>query len=122
MNLKKSLQTLKKDLSKKETILNAIQQTHPHLIHLSASKLLTYFEVTTLDELDEYLKHQEESIGTNEKDNYECNCTDSQGNTKDLYSSEASAQKEASVLSKQNNLNLSHYPCPYQDGWHLTKG
>ena len=122
MNLIKSLQTLKKDLSKKETILKAIQQTHPHLIHLSASQLLTYFEVTTLDELDEYLKHEKESIPIDTKNSLVCHCADSQGQPKTLYLSEESAQKEAYVLSKQKNLNLSHYPCPYQDGWHLTKG
>lgn len=121
MNLKKSLQTLKEELSKKETTLKAIQQTHPHLLHLSESQLLTYFEVTTLDELDKYLKHQKKSIETDTKNSPVCNCTDSHGQPKDLYSSEDSAQRAADALAKQKNLYLRVYPCPYLDGWHLTK-
>jgi len=119
--MKKSLQTLKDDLSKKETILKSVQQTHPHLLHLPESQLLTYFEVTALDKLDEYLKHQKETVKTNTKNNPVCDCTGSQGQTKDLYPSEESAQKTANVLAKQKNLYLTIYPCPSLDGWHLTK-
>ena len=122
MNLKKSLQTLKEDLSQKETTLKTIQQVYPQLSTLSEGQILAYFEVTTLNELDEHIKHNKESIPSDTKNTLICNCTDSQGQPKDLYSSEESAQKEASVLSQQKNLNLSLYPCPYQDGWHLTKG
>lgn len=122
MNLKKSLQTLKKELSKKETILKAIQQTHPQLRTLCEHQIFAYFEVTGIDELDEHIKHKKESIPTHTLNTLVCQCTDSQGQTKALYDSEESAQKEATVLSKQKNLNLSIYPCPHHAGWHLTKG
>ena len=122
MDLKKSLQTLKKELSKKETILKAIQQTNPQLRTLSKHQILAYFEVTGIDELEEYIKHKKESIPTDTQNTLICHCIDSQGQLKALYDSEESAQKEASVLSKQKNLNLSIYLCPYHAGWHLTKG
>lgn len=122
MNLKKSLQTLKEDLSKKETILKAIQQTHPQLSTLYEHQILAYFEVTSIDELDEHIKHKKESIPPDTLNTLVCQCTDSQGQPKALYDSEESAQKEATILSKQKNLNLSIYPCPHHAGWHLTKG
>ncbi len=126
MNLKKSLQTLKENLSKKEAALKAIQQTHPHLVNLSEVQILAYFEVSTIPELNEHIKRIKESIQNcdtiMQKDSSVCNCTDNKGHPKDLYISEESAQREANILATQKNLNLSIYPCPHLDGWHLTKG
>ena len=41
---------------------------------------------------------------------------------KDLYESEADAGKRAAILKKEEGISLTVYKCPYEDGWHLTKG
>ena len=47
-----------------------------------------------------------------------CTCKDSNGENKYLYTS----QKEIEYLLANKNISLSSYPCPYEKGWHLTKG
>ena len=122
MNLDKSLQTLKADIAKKEKILKALQKTYPHLSNLSETEILTYFEVSTIPELREHIKRIKESEQPDENLNsHICSCTDSNGQPKDLYNSEASAQEEAKILPRQKKLQLNVYICPDGYGWHLTK-
>ncbi|PHS38355.1 MAG: hypothetical protein COB07_08680 [Sulfurovum sp.] len=47
-----------------------------------------------------------------------CTCKDSNGENKYLYNS----QKEIKYLLSSRNISLYSYPCPYEKGWHLTKG
>ena len=47
-----------------------------------------------------------------------CSCKDSNGEAKYLYSS----QKEIEYLLASKHISLQSYPCPYEKGWHLTKG
>jgi len=47
-----------------------------------------------------------------------CICLDSNGDNKYLYSS----QKELEYALSAKDLKLQSYPCPYEKGWHLTKG
>ena len=47
-----------------------------------------------------------------------CSCKDSNGENKYLYTS----QKEIEYLLASKNILLYSYPCPYEKGWHLTKG
>ena len=47
-----------------------------------------------------------------------CSCKDSNGESKYLYTS----QKEIEYLLASKNISLYSYPCPYEKGWHLTKG
>ncbi|HHD78324.1 MAG TPA: hypothetical protein ENK98_01595 [Epsilonproteobacteria bacterium] len=51
-------------------------------------------------------------------ENVVCTCTDSNGNPKYLYTS----QKEIEYILSSKSINLKSYPCPYEKGWHLTKG
>lgn len=48
-----------------------------------------------------------------------CTCKDTEGLSKMLYSSKQEAE-EAIMYGKE--LNLRIYPCPSENGWHLTKG
>ena len=48
-------------------------------------------------------------------------CTDSYGSHKDLYHSEAIAERRAAILLKERGILLRVYPCPYRNGWHLRK-
>ncbi len=48
-------------------------------------------------------------------------CTSGDGRHKQLYDSKSAAEKRAHCLYKENGINLKVYPCPHQDGWHLTK-
>ena len=47
-----------------------------------------------------------------------CICKDAQGTFKYLYTS----QKELTYLLSKKDIKLYAYPCPYEKGWHLTKG
>jgi hypothetical protein len=114
LNLKKSLQTLKNDLQKKEDIRKRIHDKYPQLIHLSEQQLYIYFEVKTILALKEIEIQQNipqiDALPI-------CTCTDSQNKIKDLYVSERSADKQAQLSGK----NLKIYPCPATTGWHLSK-
>ena len=115
---------MKNDIAKKEETLKALQKTYPHLSHLPEAQILAYFDVATMDELNEYIKHIKESTQPHDNlphDSQLCSCTNSKGQPKDLYNSEKSAQKEATILVKQKRLKLKVYPCPDGCGWHLTK-
>ena len=50
---------------------------------------------------------------------YFCTCEDAQGQPKMLYSSKKEAEE---ALGYTQALNLRIYPCPSENGWHLTKG
>lgn len=47
-----------------------------------------------------------------------CSCTDSNGESKYLYHS----QQEMEYLLSSKHISLTSYPCPYEKGWHITKG
>ena len=47
-----------------------------------------------------------------------CICQDSSGVQKYLYSS----KEELEYLLASKHITLRAYPCPYEKGWHLTKG
>jgi hypothetical protein len=47
-----------------------------------------------------------------------CECSDSQGFYKYLYSS----YEEIEYLLASKHIRLTIYPCPYEKGWHLSKG
>ena len=116
---------MKTDLAHKETALKIIQQHHPYLAHHSEEEILAYFQVTSIYELNTYIKQLKESkqhhdTPTTLKHNI-CTCTDSHGEPKNLYESEKFAQEEANTLSIQHKLKLSVYICPSGCGWHLTK-
>jgi translation initiation factor IF-3 len=56
------------------------------------------------------------------EDEFSCLCTDRNGEFKKLYKN----YKEALIISQnlfdEFGLNLNIYPCPYTNGWHLSKG
>jgi len=118
-HIKKSLQSLKSDLTRKETLLKTIQKHYPHLSNFSQNELLEYFQLDTLSELQVYI---EDSILTSSEDNMAdtmlCTCKDGKGVFKMLYETEVLAQEQAD----RSNTKLKVYPCPYGQGWHLTKG
>ena len=39
---------------------------------------------------------------------------------KDLYTTKQGALQRAKILRQESKISLSAYPCPYNDGWHLT--
>jgi len=122
-HIKKSLQTLKSDLTRKETLLKTIQKHYPHLSHFSLEELLVYFQLDTLNELKVYI---EDSTRTSSEDAMTdtmlCTCKDSKGEFKVLYETETLALKQVEISKMQPSVSLKVYPCPCGCGWHLSKG
>jgi len=118
----KSLHAIKNDIAKKENILRSLQKTHPHLKHLSEIQILAYFNIQSIHELSTHLTNLNELPYPNDNlmdDKHPiCSCTTSDGQAKDLYDSEKSAQK----FVDQQKIQLKVYLCPNGCGWHLTKG
>ena len=84
-----------------------------HSDFLKALKTLKSHLLTT--------KNREKSLCTpkeNASHKIYCTCKDSNGESKYLYTS----QKEIEYLLASKTISLSTYPCPYEKGWHLTKG
>ena len=125
MNLDKSLQTLKDKIAKKEETLKGLQKTYPQLSYLSETEILAYFEVSTMPELIEHIKcikaSEQPDENLTETQSHLCSCTDSKGQPKEIYDSEASAHGAITLLGIEKSLKLCVYRCPYGCGWHLTK-
>lgn len=48
-------------------------------------------------------------------------CTDSMGDYKSTYRSEAEAELRASIIYNDHRICLKVYECEFGHGWHLTK-
>lgn len=126
MQLKISLQPLKNEFAKKEAIFKTLYSLYPDLRGYSEAELLDYFEIQTLEALHQHLQNIQKNHAP-QLDNGElqgsslCNCTDSKGQPKDLYETEAYAHREINAIMVHAKTKLSVYPCPSGCGWHLTK-
>lgn len=49
-------------------------------------------------------------------------CFGGDGRNKEAYLSEEYARIRASIILNERGIRLESYPCPYGNGWHLTKG
>jgi len=53
---------------------------------------------------------------------YDCGyCTGADGRYKATYGSSEDAERRADILRDERGVDLRVYPCPHDDGWHLTK-
>ena len=124
MYFKESLHTLKTNLQDRETTLRTIQHHYPHLAHLSENEILKYLQIDTMEELGEHIRETLKSsmaIYADRVDGKICSCKDSKGNLKDPYDTQELAQQKASEQMMMQQAKLRVYPCPYGNGWHLTK-
>lgn len=126
MKQDRALHAIKNDIAEKERTLKTLHKSYPHLKHLSETQILAYFDILSMDELSVPRTDIKKSTlykgDIIDKEHYICSCTNSNGQPKDLYGSEESAQKEATAIIGQKNLKLKVYVCPNGCGWHLTKG
>lgn len=126
MLYKKSLKIIKKDMVQKEQVFKAIKRAYKHLHYLSESDILDYFEVSSVIELRVHIPKVIPHDGAGQQFDLRvmdsCLCTDGYGNMKELYDSEKEAERRVEMLLAERGLNLGVYPCPYNCGWHLTKG
>jgi len=81
----------------------------------------------SLKTIKKHLVNQEEKniiepIQNSPDEKLYCNCQDMHGNPKNLYLSHHEAQKEVKYLREAKQISLNIYPCPFEPGWHLTKG
>lgn len=119
-HIKKSLQTLKLELANKETLLKIIHNHYPHLSGYTQKELLDYFNLSTFDELGNYIQSSVKTFSEERNDDdTHCSCQDGNGEYKELYDTDELAQEQA---ARSIGVKLKVYPCPYGYGWHLTKG
>lgn len=129
MNLKKRLKPIRKKILQKSNVFITIKRVYTHLSELSNREILAYYHVASIKELDTHIEHIK-TILLEKTENYKeelkeidsCFCTDSHGNFKDLYLTQKEAQNKIKLLYKEQRIKLKLYPCPYDCGWHLTKG
>jgi len=48
-------------------------------------------------------------------------CVDGAGEHKELYETREAAIRRATIICKRDGVKLNVYPCPYKQGYHLTK-
>ena len=122
--MKKVLEEIKITLSSKiksKKISKKISLLFPNLTTFTLKELLVYFECKDSEELYFYL---DTALPTNENEQSVtiCDCRDALGVLKDLYKEEKFALKETEIVFRQKKIKLKMYRCPYEMGWHLTKG
>ena len=129
MRLKKSLKPIRKKMAQKGNVFITIKRVYIHLSELSNDEILDYYHVKSIKELDAHIEHIK-TILLKRTENYKeelegidtCFCTDSHDNFKDLYLTQKEVQQRIKLLYKEQRIKLKFYPCPYDCGWHLTKG
>lgn len=82
---------------------------------------------TSLKTIKKHLAEKEEdkiieAEQKHEKKELFCSCKDTHGNQKNLYLSYREAHEENKYLHETQRISLTIYPCPFERGWHLTKG
>jgi len=128
MNLKKSLQTIKKELRKTNNSFYTIRNVYTHLSDFTNEEILNYYNVENLSELKKHIELIKEKL-KNQQDNYKeemqeldtCFCIDSRGDFKYLYLSKKEAEAQIKHSFETKRVKLKHYSCPYHCGWHLSK-
>jgi len=129
MNLKKSLNPIKKRLANRHQAYTTIRRVYKHLAGFNNEEILDYYQVQDMDALAEHIEHIK-TVLKNKMANYEktlkeidtCFCLDSQGAFKYLYTTKTEAQKQSEYSQKNKQIKLKVYPCPYHCGWHLSRG
>jgi hypothetical protein len=128
MNLKKSLQTIKKELRKTNNSFHTIRTVYTHLSDLTNEEILDYYNVESITELTQHIETLKTNL-KNRQGNYEkeiqeldtCFCRDSRGDFKYLYLSKKEAEAQIKYSFSTKRIKLKLYPCPYHCGWHLSK-
>lgn len=126
--MKEELKPIKKIIVEKNDIFKTIKRIYPHLSGYSHKEILSYYQVTTIKELETHIEHIKTKL-YNKTENYQkelegidnCFCTDANGCFKNLYPSENNALQTIERIYKEQQIKLIAYPCPYHCGWHLTK-
>lgn len=129
MPFKKSLKPLKKNIVHKQKLFVTIRRVYTHLSDLTNEEILDYYHVTSIKALKSHIEHIK-TILLEKTENYRdeleaidrCFCTDGHGHFKDLYTTQKEAENKVLLLYKEQRIKLKLYPCPYDCGWHLTKG
>jgi len=117
------LKRLKKRLEAEEEAIRRLKNRYEHLEDMSQQELLEYLNLRDKKELIAYSNRLflpiKNSVDT--KDINRCNCCDSNGIYKNLYSSYTQAKRALEYMSIKRLIELKIYPCPTSSGWHLSK-
>ena len=132
MNFKKALKPFKKKIIQKNNIFRTIKHVYPHLEELTHQEILDYYGLQSVKLLEEHVE-KIKSIFHHGQNTYHkslealeamdgCFCTNANNEFKDLYHTQKEANRSINLLYKNQRIKLKLYPCPYNCGWHLTKG
>jgi len=128
MNLKKFLKPIKKNLKNRDRPFLTIRQLYTHLSDFSNNEILDYYNVKTIQELEQHIAYIKDIL-KNQRQNYKeeleqisgCFCMDGNGAFKYLYQQKIEAEKQIEHSFKNKKVKLTLYPCPYHNGWHLKR-
>jgi len=117
------LKALKRQLNEEEKLLLRLKHDYPHLAKMNKVALMHYFYVTDKHKLFAYIKVlTEKRYATKDEATVcVCSCHDSYGIPKILYASRSEAESVVQYVLKNRQLQLKIYPCPWEQGWHLSK-
>ena len=125
MNLKKALKPIKKNILNRNKDFITIRQVYPQLLDLTNREILDYYNVLSIQPLEQHIKYIEKNLKNQIKEEIkeirECLCRDSRGEFKDIYNTEKEATQQVEYSFKTKRIKLTTYFCPYHQGWHLKK-
>ena len=117
--------SLRKQYKNEELAFLTVRKHYAQLDHMSDEEILLYLECNSRTEIVHLATQLKQSKikakGISSTSHTNCTCLDAKGNSKNLYADEAEAKRMSKLLSKEQNIVLSVYVCPSNDGWHLTK-
>jgi len=120
-----TLTEIKKQLQKEEKATARLRHCYPHLSKMTVAEMLAYLNLTQKSELVAYaeqVNRQFQDRALTDTINEVCHCSDAKGIPKIFYMTASEAERVKKYVLEQRGTVLKVYPCPTEDGWHLSKG
>ena len=117
------LRELKGKLKEEEAAFRRLKRYYPPLASMKEKEIMSYLHLYERKEIVAYVKRLlvAEEQQKEKRLQKGCCCLDAMGIPKNLYLDRADALRVREVLEKEQKIALKLYPCPREQGWHLSK-
>ena len=122
----KKLKPLKEQYKQEKQAFSKIRKIYVDPNSFSNEEVLNYFNLSSKKALIKFtsqlkiVEHADDEVVR--QSNFLCTCTNTDGMRKEFYKTKRDAERVCILRRKELRLNLVVYPCPTDNGWHLTKG